>query len=79
MKPPEWFIKERNDFTWEQALNKAFPKTLQIRGLKNPKPFFSRSCKFPDGVRYGHYKYRRCIVMHDGEEVDIYDLIETKE
>jgi hypothetical protein len=76
---PKWFIEENNGFTWEEALDTAFPKYLAIRGQKTPKPFLRRDCKFPDGVRTGRYKYRRAIVMHDGEEVDIYDLIEIKE
>ena len=75
---PQWFIDENHKWTWKQCLDKAFPKELNIRNLKNPKPFYLRSCKFPDGVRDGHYKYRRAIVMHDGEEVDIYDLVEIK-
>jgi hypothetical protein len=73
VKTPNWFMDEKNDYTWEQVLDKAFPKTLYLRNEKNPKPFLEQSCKFPDGVRKAKYKYRRAIVLHDGEEVDLYD------
>ena len=75
---PQWFKDENNNFTWEQVLGRAFPKDLCVRDLKSPRPYCSRSCRFPDGVRVGKYEYYRAIVMHDGEEVDIYRLKSIK-
>ena len=78
MRIPKWFKEENRSFTWEQVLNEAFPKRLFLRNEKHPKPFLERPCKFPDRTRRGHYKYLRAIVLHDGEEVDIYELERIK-
>ena len=82
MNIPQWFIDENNDFTWREVLEKAFPDKLNFTISPNSDPFkdtCTRRCKFPDGYRTGKYEYRRTLLMGDGEEINIYELVGIEE
>ena len=73
---PQWFIDENHKWTWMEVLDKAFPDRLNVRSFDEPfQDTCTRRCEFPDGYRTGKYEYRRYLLMGDGEEINIYELV----